>query len=88
MKKLTDYFKKEDTKVDFRRAVPLLQGLHVLYCRKIGFLLKDSGHTLKTMSDPIDVIKVEAGQSNNNAASNVAKRNKAPNSNPRYQQGN
>ena len=35
---LTEYFTREGTKVDFRRAVPLLQGLHVLYIKKFALL--------------------------------------------------
>lgn len=65
---LISYFKSEGTKVDFRRAVPLLQGLHVLYCRKLGLLMKDSSQTLKSMSDPIELIKLEVGEQNQAAA--------------------
>ena len=66
--------------------MPLLEGLHVLYSRKVGFLLRDSAQTNKVMSDPIDVIKVEAGEQNAVPGVNTGtKRNKAPNSNPRVQ---
>ena len=59
--KLREYIGSQGSKLDFRRAVPLLQGLHVLYCKKLGLLLRDSSHTLKNMSEPIEVIKLEAG---------------------------
>ena len=54
---LKRYFASED--VDFRRAIPLLQGLHVLFTRKIRYLLDDSKSVLKSMTDPTEVIKVE-----------------------------
>lgn len=56
VKDLIKFFADDESKVDFRRAVPLLQGLHVLFSRKMGFLVRDSEHVLKSMSDPIPVV--------------------------------
>ena len=41
---LINYF--NDQAIDFRRAIPLLQGLHVLFSRKMAYLLKDSESVL------------------------------------------
>ena len=60
---LIRYFSSEGaSKIDFKRAVPLLQGLHVLFNRKMGFLMRDSEHVLKSMSTPVELIKIEGGQ--------------------------
>lgn len=59
MADLRKFFASEGAKVDFRRAVPLLQGLHVLFSRKMGLLVRETEHTLKSMSNPIDVVKIE-----------------------------
>lgn len=39
---LRKFFASDGAKVDFRRAVPLLQGLNVLFSRKMSFLVRDS----------------------------------------------
>ena len=62
---LKRYFASED--VDFRRAIPLLQGLHVLFTRQIRYLLDDSKSVLKSMTDPTEVIKVEGEEGAGNA---------------------
>lgn len=41
-----------DKRMDFRRTIPLLQGLHVLFSKKLQYLVKDSEHTLKSMNTP------------------------------------
>lgn len=33
---------QEKKRIDFRRAIPLLQGLHVLFSKKLQYLVKDS----------------------------------------------
>ena len=62
VQELIKYYSQSDIKVDFRRAVSLLQGLHVLYTRKMNYLLRDSEHLKKSMTDPLEVIKVEENQ--------------------------
>ena len=62
VQELIKYYSESDIKVDFRRAVSLLQGLHVLYTRKMSYLLRDSEHLKKSMTDPLEVIKVEENQ--------------------------
>ena len=58
---LIAYFKDSD--IDFRRAIPLLQGLHNLFLRKMNYLLKDSESVLSQMKNPIaDMIKLEDGE--------------------------
>lgn len=58
VKDLINYFTQEA--IDFRRAIPLLQGLHVLFSRKISYLLKDSEAILQQMKNPIaELIKIE-----------------------------
>ena len=58
---LIAYFKDSD--IDFRRAIPLLQGLHNLFLRKMNYLLKDSESVLSQMKNPIaDLIKLEDGE--------------------------
>jgi len=80
---LIKFFASEGAKVDFRRAVPLLQGLHVLFNRKIGYLMKDSEHTLRSMSDPIDSIKVEGTENDENQAKATKRRGPNANAGPR-----
>ena len=63
---LIKFFASEGAQVNFRRTVPLLQGLHVLFNRKISYLMRDSELTLKSMSDPIDGIKVEGTENEEN----------------------
>lgn len=63
---LIKFFASEGVKVNFRKTVPLLQGLHVLFNRKFGYLLRDSEQTLKSMTDPIDGIKVEGNENEEN----------------------
>ena len=41
-----------EKRMDFRRTIPLLQGLHVLFSKKLQYLVKDSEHTLKSMNVP------------------------------------
>jgi hypothetical protein len=58
VKDLINYFSTE--KVDFKRAIPLLNGLHILFSRKMSYLLKDSEAMLQQMRNPIaELIKVE-----------------------------
>jgi hypothetical protein len=60
---LVNYFSTE--KIDFRRAIPLLNGLHILFSRKMAYLLKDSEAMLQQMRNPIaDLIKVEEPEQN------------------------
>lgn len=60
---LINYF--ADEAVDFKRAIPLLQGLHVLFSRKMLYLLKDSEAMLSQMRNPVaELIKVEDGDEN------------------------
>ena len=63
---LINYF--ADEAVDFKRAIPLLQGLHVLFSRKMLYLLKDSEAMLQQMKNPVaDLIKVDDNEENKNA---------------------
>mmetsp|Transcript_11701 Transcript_11701/g.15886 ORF Transcript_11701/g.15886 Transcript_11701/m.15886 type:complete len:220 (+) Transcript_11701:17-676(+) len=55
---LTKYFASEGTKINFRRALPLLQGLHVLFSRKMAFTMRDSERVLKSMSEPSETIQL------------------------------
>ena len=58
VRELISYFSTET--IDFKRAIPLLHGLHVLFSKKIHYLLKDSEEMLQQMKNPIaDLIKVE-----------------------------
>lgn len=57
---LTQFFVSEGSKMNFRRALPLLQGLNVLFTRKMGYLLRDSQVVLKSMTEPSEVVKLEA----------------------------
>ena len=56
---LIAYFCRSDdsAKVDFRRATPLLAGLHNLFTRRLAMLVRDTESTLKEMSDPL--VKLE-----------------------------
>ena len=55
---MISYFCRVDgTRVDFRRATPLLAGLHNLFIRRLAFLIRDSETTLKEMTEP--AVKVE-----------------------------
>jgi hypothetical protein len=51
------YFCRDADRVDFRRATPLLTGLHNLFVRRLAFLIRDTETILKEMTDPI--IKIE-----------------------------
>jgi hypothetical protein len=51
------FFCTDNDRVDFRRATPLLTGLHNLFVKRLAFLIRDTENILKEMSDPI--IKVE-----------------------------
>ena len=102
VKDLSHYFtasseKKSSAKVDFRRAVPLLQGLHVLYLRKLALLQRDSTLTLKNMSEPPEIIKLEEAMAHgeddddnlhqnqrNIERNNIAVAKRSKNNNPRY----
>lgn len=56
------YFCKDEDRVDFRRATPLLTGLHNLFVRRLAFLIRDTENFLKEMTDPAVVnIKDELG---------------------------
>jgi hypothetical protein len=55
---MVTYFCTDVDRVDFRRATPLLSGLHNLFVRRLSFLVRDTEGILKEMSDPI--IKLEA----------------------------
>jgi hypothetical protein len=56
------YFCKDEDRVDFRRATPLLTGLHNLFFRRLAFLIRDTENFLKEMTDPAVVnIKDELG---------------------------
>lgn len=58
VKDLIGYFRAQT--VDFKRAIPLLHGLHILFTRKMSYLLKDSEAMLQQMKNPIgELIKVE-----------------------------
>ena len=67
---LRQYFASEN--VDFRRAIPLLEGLHVLFTRQVRYLVSDSESVLKSMTDPTELIKVEGEEGAGNAG--VSKR--------------
>ena len=67
---LRKYFASEN--VDFRRAIPLLEGLHVLFTRQVRYLAADSESVLKSMTDPTELIKVEGEEGAGNAG--VSKR--------------
>lgn len=54
---LVAYFCTDVDRVDFRRATPLLTGLHNLFVKRLGLLMRDTETILKEMSDPI--IKLE-----------------------------
>jgi hypothetical protein len=57
---MVSYFCRDSDRVDFRRATPLLTGLHNLFVKRLGLLVRDTENILKEMTDP--VIKVEAQQ--------------------------
>ena len=54
---LVSYFCRDVDRVDFRRATPLLTGLHNLFIKRLSLLMRDTETILKEMSDPI--IKLE-----------------------------
>ena len=57
--------------IDFRRTMPLIEGLHNLFVRKINYLLKDSESVLSQMNNPVaQFIKVE-GSDQPNVRSNA-----------------
>ena len=62
---LRKYFASDN--VDFRRAIPLLEGLHVLFSRQVRYLALDSENVLKSMTDPTELIKVEGAEGAANA---------------------
>ena len=52
---LVTFFCTDENRVDFRRATPLLTGLHNLFVKRLAFLIRDTENILKEMSDPIKV---------------------------------
>lgn len=50
---LVTFFCTDENRVDFRRATPLLAGLHTLFVKRLAYLIRDSENILKEMSDPI-----------------------------------
>ena len=87
VKDLIQYYTSQDVKIDFRRVVPLLQGLHVLFNRKVMYLVRDADNLKKNMSDPLDSINLDDKQGQRGQQINTKK--KAPNQNgPRYQVNN
>ena len=52
---LTQYFGRQGDpqQIDFRRAAPLLMGLHNLFVRRLQYLIRDSTQTLKEMTEPL-----------------------------------
>ena len=70
---LIHFFEQEQ--IDFRRAVPLLQGLHNLFLKKMSFLLKDSESLLTEMKNPIGVKEEEDGGKATKKKSNTHKTN-------------
>lgn len=60
---LVSYFSSAvNQRVDFRRAGPLLLGLHNLFVRRLNYLVKDSQQTLKEMAEPLVQIIKEEGE--------------------------
>ena len=78
MRDLINYF--ADEAVDFKRAIPLLQGLHVLFSRKMLYLLKDSEAMLQQMKNPVaDLIKVEDNEESKEHPKSKVKRRSVEN---------
>jgi len=50
---LVTFFCTDENRVDFRRATPLLAGLHNLFVKRLAYLVRDTENILKEMSDPI-----------------------------------
>ena len=86
MEDLTKFFASEDVNIDFRRAVPLLEGLHILFTRKVNYLLRDSSQVLKSMTDPITTLSVDGPNDDQQEEQEVPRapagtKRKAPNQN-------
>jgi len=69
---LRKFFASEN--VDFRRSIPLLEGLHVLFSRQVRYLALDSENLLKSMTDRTELIKVEGAE---DAVAGVSKKRSA-----------
>lgn len=50
---LVTFFCTDENRVDFRRATPMLAGLHNLFVKRLAYLVRDTENILKEMSDPI-----------------------------------
>lgn len=64
---LTKYFASEGSKMNFRKAIPLLQGLNVLFSRKMALLIRDSELILRSMSEPTETILLNGADGANAA---------------------
>jgi hypothetical protein len=52
---MNSYFDSDGEKIDFRRATPLLIGLHNLFLKRLNFLINDTKFVLKEMTEPVTV---------------------------------
>ena len=52
---LVTFFCTDENRTDFRRATPLLTGLHNLFVKRLAYLIRDTENILKEMSDPIKI---------------------------------
>ena len=71
IKEMIASFGSEDNTLNFRKATPLLIGLHNLFVKRLNFLIRDSQNVLKEMTEPITLVTENASSVANTRSNNA-----------------